>query len=267
MDPKTIALFSKLMLQDDEGDLIRFSFPNEERKLKCSISLLSDASPIFKVMFSNRWEQVKPTDNGDIRDRKTIELKDNVNFDQYQIFKLFLEILYGLREIDSLSVDDVAAVYFYAHKYEVKFLEEEIRDFLNERLKCGISKDPFTVDELEQSITFAELYQLGDFKEKLGMVKLAFDGKNHFEFYDLAKKFEMNALKKQVIHHLKTVEPNEDWSLEVTHAVIKCLQKDRENFKLKMTMVRCTCGYEEELEVYCSYCGSYSTMSEIISEM
>lgn len=107
------------MLEDDcEDDLIRFTFPYEKRKIKCSISMVSAASNVFKAMFSERWNQEKSVDDAQMVDQrncyeKSIKLDDPVHFDEYLMFKLFVEILYGLRHVDSsLTVDQATGIYF-----------------------------------------------------------------------------------------------------------------------------------------------------------
>lgn len=191
MDSKTSEFLTKLVLEDNEDDIVRFAFSNEKRKIKCSISMLSEVSPVFETMFSSLWRNEKAAEvELDFHQEKTITLDDNVNFDQYVAFKLFMQILYGLHRIDSLSVDQASSVYFYSHKYEIKDIEERIQRFLNKRMESGMSQKPFSVTELKDGIEFAQGYQLDEFKDKLDQVKLAFDEENPIKFFDLANKFE-----------------------------------------------------------------------------
>lgn len=88
-------------------------------------------------MFSGRWcqnanESVEAPNGAEINDKeKIITLIDRVDFDQYLTFKSFMEILYGLRQID--SIDQATTVYYYAHKYHVVDVEKKILEFLCER--------------------------------------------------------------------------------------------------------------------------------------
>lgn len=184
MNSSKIALYlSKLLIDDDETDLIRFTFPDDNRKIKCSKSMLSEISPVFQKMFSETW--LKET---------TIKLEDDVTFIQYSAFKLFLEIIYELRDINSLSVDDATAIFFYSHKYQVADIKNEIQDHLNKRMEAAsaVTRDPLSTAELNDGLQFAEMYQLEDFKKKLDKVKLGFDDNNPVQFYDLAVAFGMN---------------------------------------------------------------------------
>lgn len=171
---------------------------------------------------------------------------DDVTFNQYSTFKLFLEIIYELREVNSLSVDEATAVYFYAHKYEVIDTTDKIQTHLNKRLKDGLSKRPLSVAELNDGLQFADTYQLEDFKKELDKVKLDFDEENPVQFFDLAVSFQMILLKDQIIQHLKTIEPNDTWTLEISHLVLKCLQKEHR----KQTRYRCMDCRSKHLPTY-----------------
>lgn len=154
------------MLDEDESDVIKFAFPNEERKVKCFISILSEASPVFQTMFYTRWNQAKSVDKQpgnqyelnqcqrSCYQVETIRLDDAVNFDQYNTFKSFMEILYGLFRADSLTIQRATDIYYYSHKYQVKKVETKIHNYLYERMKKGIS-----VTELHQIIEFVQMYQ------------------------------------------------------------------------------------------------------------
>lgn len=269
MDSKTAEFLTKLMLEDDEDDVVFFAFPNEKRKIKCSISMLTEISPVFEAMFSTRWHQEKSIDNqqlDSISQDKTIQLDDGVTFNQYLTFKLLMQILYGLRQIDSLSVDQATGVYFYANKYQIKDVAEKIKKLLNKRMETGISKSPFTFTELKQGIEFAQLYQLDDFKNKLDKVKLDFNGENPVQFWDLVNKFEMEALKQQLLHHLKTIVPKADWGEDILLAVIGRLQADREDRKKTLEALKCDC--DQEYSLYCYECDeSLGNISEILSKL
>lgn len=207
---------SKLLIEDDEADLIRFTFPDDNRKIKSSKSILSEISPVFEKMFSDTWLT-----------ESTIKLEDVVTFHQYSTFKLFLELVYELREVNSLSVDEATAVYFYSHKYEVIDTTNKIQTHLNQRMEAGVGKNPLSVAELNDGLEFAEMYQLEDFKQKLDKVKLDFDHDNPVQFFDLAVKFQLDTVKEQIIQHLKTIEPQDNWTLEISNLVCKCLQKEQ----------------------------------------
>lgn len=233
MDSKTVEFLSRIMLEDDEDDVVFFAFPNQKKKIKCSISMLAEFSPVFEAMFSTRWIRENTDGVGDNQpemiataQNKTIQLSDDVNFDQYSTFKLLLQILYGLRQMDSLTVDQATNIFHYAHKYEIKDVEDKIQKFLNERMESGMSKLPLTVAELTDGVEFAKMYHLDEFKQKLDQVKLAFDGENlnPFQFWDVATNFEMKTLQQQIVGHLVHVAPNKDWPFDLLLAVTERLQ-------------------------------------------
>lgn len=212
---KIAHYFTKLLIEDDDADVIRFTFPDDTRKIKCAKSLLSEISPVFEKMFNETWLK-----------ESIIKLEDNVTFGQYSTFKLFLEIVYELREVTSLQVDEATAVYYYSHKYQVSDITNKIQQHLNQRMESGMSKSPFSLAELTDGLEFALTYQLAKFKNKLDKVKLEFNEENPIEFFDLADKFKLESLKQQVIDHLKNIEPKESWTLQISNLVIKCLQKE-----------------------------------------
>ncbi|XP_037046525.1 uncharacterized protein LOC119081596 [Bradysia coprophila] len=252
MNSKTAEFLSKLMLEDDGDDVVFFAFPNQKKKIRCSVSMLTEISPVFGAMLSTWWSQENPLHVDDTQPHsfvthsqdKTIQLSDDVNFDQYSTFKLLIQILYGLRQMDSLTVEQATNIFFYAHKYEIKDAEDKIQKFLNERMESGMGQVPLSVAELTEGIEFAQLYHLDGFKKKLDQVKLAFDEENltPFQFWDLSIKFEMKTLQDQIIDRMMNVAPKKDWPFDLLIAVTERLQ----------TLMKKT----KKAVVYCRYCGS-----------
>lgn len=216
MDPSKIGYyFSKLFIEDDESDLVRFTFVGHEKKIKCHKSILAEKSEVFKTMFGANW-----TENG------SVEMDDAVEFEQYEMFKLFIELLYEIRNTDSLTLYEATAIHFYAHKYQISDLTEKILTKLNIIVESGIMVEPFTVEELKEGLQFGQLYELHEFNEKLDLVQLAFSVDDPHEFFSLAKEYQKENLKEQVIDYLKTVPPDDTWTLEVSHLVVAALQDD-----------------------------------------
>lgn len=221
MDKSKNYLLKLLIESEDEGDFVRFTFPNEERKIKCSINMLSEVSPVFKTMFSETW----------CPQTSSVKMGDLVQFDQYLTFKLFVGIVYGMYEADSLSVTQATDVYFYSHKYQVEAVSKNILQYLNKRMNPGMSTKPFSVDELKVALDFYKYNGLEVFKKKLDEVILAVDKDNSMSFFKLANEFGMNKLKMQVIGFLKTIEPNENWQPEVLCLAVMDLQSDKKNLE------------------------------------
>lgn len=264
MDAPSAELISKLTLDEEKDDVVYFAFPNQTKKVKCSISVLTEWSSVFGTMFSDRWNKVK-TENvnaiqtdasGPAPKDNTIPLQDAVNFDQYSIFRLLMQVQYGLRRVDLLSVDQATSIYYYAHKYQLQYTEANVQRFLNARMESGISKLPLSVAELTNGIEFAELYNLDEFKKKLDQVTLAFDkdNLNAIQFWNLATRFGMNTLQRQIADHMMNVTPHKDWPFGLLLAVTQRLQ--RVIRVAKNSMKNLTCGCNKPFQIYC--CGNNS---------
>lgn len=211
---------AELLINDDANeDLVEFTFPNETRKIKCSRSMLSNISEVFKTMLNEKWCT-------DIK-RPSIELNDVVGFDQYVIFKMFVEIIYGIRHVSSMNFDQGIDIYFYAHKYDVKDVSDKIVKHL-----LGL-QIPFSTTKLKNYIEFVRIYELIDFEKHLDNMNLALNLENHMEVYAIVKSSGLNKLKKQVVDYLKTIEPKSDWCPEAFQGVIKSLKEDVNYWKMK----------------------------------
>lgn len=210
MKTQAITELLKLSIEDNESDIIRFAFASNHKKLRASKSFLSKISPVFEKMFSDTWNK-----------ESTIELSDDVTFNQYTIFHYFLIIIYEICEVNRLRTHRLIAAYYYAHKYEVSIakskIETELANRMNQKLLC--------VENLYRFYEFSELYQLDELKEKLDNAKLALDSHNSHTFFEAAVKLQLNTLKQQVIEYSQTTEPNDSWPLEMYDSVLRSLQK------------------------------------------
>ncbi|KAG4073516.1 hypothetical protein HA402_000740 [Bradysia odoriphaga] len=273
MDSKTAEFLSKLMLEEDGDDVVFFAFPKQKKKIRCSVSMLTEMSPVFGAMFSTRWSQEKALEVDHTQldsfvphpQDKTVQLSDDVNFDQYLTFKLLMQILYGLRQMDSLTVEQATNIFYYAHKYEIKDAEDKIQKFLNERMESGMGKVPLSVAELTEGIEFAQLYHLDGFKKKLDQVKLAFDEENlnPIQFWDLSTKFEMETLKQQIIDRMMIVAPKKDWPFDLLIAVTERLQALIEETKKAVEGAKCLC--DKPYALYCANCAGWSVPMTLAS--
>lgn len=249
------------MLEDDEDDIVFFAFPNQKKKIKCSISMLTEISIVFDAMFKNRWIKEETKDVDAVQPQpiqpqqdKIIQLEDDVHFNQYSTFKLLMQILYGLRRMDSLTVDQATSVFYYAHKYDINDIEENIKKHLNERMESGMSKLPFTVSELTEGVEFAQTYHLDKFKKKLDEVKLDFDEENlnAIQFWDISIRFGMKMLQQQIVDHMMHVPPKKEWPFDLLLAVTDQLQIKIERTAEAVLEAKCSCG--ELVNLYCDHC-------------
>lgn len=88
MNSETLLFLTKLIIEDDEDDdIVQFAFPNQKSKIRCSISMLSQFSPVFEAMFSERWNEDK-TIASPASQKYVIQLND-----EFATFKLLTQIL------------------------------------------------------------------------------------------------------------------------------------------------------------------------------
>lgn len=218
MDLKDSQYLEKLIIEDGEVMVI-FTFPNDERKIRCSRALLCEVSEVFKTMFGTKWD----SGNGN----STVELTDLVPFNQFETFKLFVQLLYGMRQIESLSGVDACHVFFYSDKYDVRSVSKKILAWITSQLQHKV-----TLNELESYIEIAETYPvLDDFAKKLGSAKLDLNERDAMKFFALVKESGMCLLQQQIADYLKTIPPRSDWSNEVLQSIIKDLQIENNHWK------------------------------------
>lgn len=228
--------FIKCILYDDEDNtMVRFLFStphycSEERtkdennpeqplvesgvtqirKLKGYKSLLSKVSPVFNTMFNDYW------------DKSEFEMNDPVDFDQFEIFHLFLEIIYGLTGVDTLTVNQAICVHYYAHKYQVDPLIEKIQGILTNYAKIRVT---ISVTELIDSIKMAELYSLNEFKEQLNSVKLNIKNQSDaLLVYKTCMDHNLKGLIAQVVSFLQSKPVEDYWPRNL---IIYVLEKNR----------------------------------------
>ncbi len=204
------AFLSKLLIENDGDDFVRFSFPNETRQIKCSISLLSEVSPVFKTMFSEKWCS-----------QKIIKMDDHVQFDQFLTFKLFIDIIYGLTKEDALSVGQAVNVFFYSDKYQVDAMKDRIHCFIADKIEIGW----ISTTELEEVYNFIKLFQFDDLIKSLDNMELDLDAENSYEFYKLADKMQLPQMKEQVIVYCETLQPDPKWGCDFLCLVVNNLQR------------------------------------------
>lgn len=205
------AEFLSKLLDDDEDDIVRFEFEHATKKIKCNISLLMQESQVFKIMFSEKWK------------KETIQLKDFVQFNQYLVFKKFVNILYGIIEVNSLTIQLATDVFFYSHKYEVKVMSDKILLFLKEQMK----QRSLSLTEMSRICSFSEMFQL-DLKECLDQVKLCLNNENVYEIYLLAERLNLTKVKERALDFSATIKAREIWSAKFLCAVIGSLQQKQQ---------------------------------------
>lgn len=204
-------LLSNLLVEDDDDeDIVRFSFPNQNRQIKCSICLLSKVSPVFEAMFTENWHT-----------KKTVKMDDFVQFNQFLTFRLFVNMLYGLLEFNSLTIGDATNAFFYSHKYQVEIVNDRILSFLHHKVAIG----SLSLIEFRVLLDFAQLFNLTHLMAKLDHFDLKLDVDNCYELYQLADQMNLKKIKQRVIGYCVTVQPKAEWSSEFLCLVIASMQQ------------------------------------------
>lgn len=205
--------FCKVIFYDNEDDtIVRFVFENELYKIKAYKSLLSEISPVFKDIFN------------DCQGKFEFKMNDSVAFDQFEIFKLFLEIIYGLTDVDTLTIDQAICVHFYAHKYQIHLLCEMIREIMT---KKGVIGKTFSVMQFIHTIQMTELHSWNDLKDQLKNIQLNIkDQSEALSIYKTCMDHNMQSLIGQVVSFLVAETVNDHWPRDL---VIRVLEQLRNN--------------------------------------
>ena len=157
-------------------------------------------------------------------------MDDPVDFDQFEAFQLFLEVVYGISTVDTLTVDEAIRVHFYAHKYQMDPLIRQVREVLTKRMNQGIKDKPYSIMELIESIRMAETYSLNEFKEQLNRVKLDITEEiQALGFYDVCVDHKMEGLIDQVVSFMESKPVDDYWP---TDLVIRVLELNRKELKM-----------------------------------
>lgn len=214
-----IAKFSSNLIVDDDEDVVRFKFPDENKQIRCHRSLLTKVSPVFNTMFtSENWNK-----------ETTIRMNDLVKFNQFFVFKLFVNILYDICSANSVTLEQATDVFFYSHKYQVNIVNDKILSFIKREIKYKT----FSLEELQRVHSFSEFYGL-DLKEKLDLMSLNLNEGNCCEHFQLADELNLTKMKQRIIEFAaKTIKPNRKWPSEFLCLVVEDLQEERQQEKRK----------------------------------
>lgn len=129
-------------------------------------------------------------------------------------------------------------VFFYAHKYQIEKLTSRLKEHLNQRMNQGISNEPYSLFQLEESIKMAELYSLVDYKQRLDQVKLSISDENALKFYELCFVFNMNDLLFQIAEYLKTKPIQESWPFDLIKRVFDQNRQDINSITAELAVLK-----------------------------
>lgn len=161
-------------------------------------------------MFSEKWT------------KKTIEVNDYVDFNQFDAFKRFIYIIYGLHDVGPLTIVQACNVFFYADKYDVKLLKAKVLTFLKEKM----TRRCLSINELARIFFFDEKYELG-IKTVLDGARLALSENNVVEFYQMADELKLARMKGRIIDFSINIEPKQNWPTDFLCAVIEGLKQQQ----------------------------------------
>ena len=187
------------MSRAPESDIVKFTLKSSEGKVVRALkSALSSRSAVFKVQFSKTW------------DTDTIELDEEVNFDQLEIFGLFIDCLVGWQTLVELTVHQVCCVYYYANKYEIQDLKNDLLEALSEL------EGRETVDNFSKCLELVSgVEEFVHLMEALDKIELDITSENGGMAFDIASKHKMARQKVQVVEKLKSLEYKDSWSSDL----------------------------------------------------
>lgn len=202
MDPA--QEYALKVMVDEDKDIVKFVFERNGGKIIRGLkSLLVTQSPAFKAMFKKEWY------------KGAIHMKDDVSFDEADIFSRFILLVSKVLKVSQLSVHVACACYFYAEKYQVTDLKSDI-------LKQIITtRKRFTIKDITECLDIARLYELNFFKVHLYRVKLALSDENVTNFYQICSENGMDGLVKQVVTFLCHKPLNKSWPFDLINLVIE----------------------------------------------
>lgn len=236
-------------IQEESIDNIKKIKNDEVRKIIGYKSFLSKMSPVFEKMFSENWNQSE------------FVMDDQVDFNQLEVFQLFMELVCGLANVDTLTINQIICVHFYAHKYLMDPLIAKILEVLTNRTK---SEETFSVTEFIDSIKMAELYSLNEFKKQLNKVKLDITSQSDaIKAYNICIDCNMNQnVIRQVVSYMES-QPVNDWPINLVIRVLESNQtklmitkSSLENVERKLKEFQnktLYCCHTVEFKL-CSYC-------------
>ena len=193
------------LLTADDDDVFKFLFKTKEGKYKtvrCLKSTLETNSPAFKDILGQAW------------DKGSVVMDDDVKFDQMDIFSRFVLILTNVLHPRQLSISVAISIYFYAKKYRVDDLMQELLDGMTSRWNT------FKLDEIKDCLELADVDDMADFKASLDCVTLDLKPENVAEFFDICSKYQMEGLCEDIVSFLVDHPSDKSWSKDLCFRVL-----------------------------------------------
>ena len=191
--------YGRSLSRAPDSDIVKFTFKSSEGKVvRVLKSTLCSQSPVFNVQFSETW------------DTDVIQLDDQVNFDQPHTFALFIDCLVVWQPLDELTVYEVCCVYFYANKYDIRSLKNELLGFLSMYRRSD------TVDDFAKSLDLVSgVDEFVDLMTALDGIELKITSENGGMAFDIASKHKMARQMDRIVEKLTLFEYQDSWSSDL----------------------------------------------------
>lgn len=189
-----LEFYTSELMSVPKGDIVKFRFKGQKGKeVRCLKSFLTLCSPVFTTQFNDTW------------DKNAVELDDPVKFDQYERFKLFIEVLIKVKSLKDLKLDGAVCVYFYADKYQIVDLKSKIEDVVSSL------NDDTLPSVLERSLEMVEEFGFDALKVAIDGVKLLIMNDLALGLYNTCKRFKMEKLTKKVVSFMSKMDYDASW--------------------------------------------------------
>lgn len=198
--------YGKMMALAPDSDLVKFIFKKQEGKfVRCLKPFLSKQSKVFEAMFHETW-------NVD-----TITLDDHVDFNEYDTFLKFTEILIGRMTLADIDVYESCCLYYYAEKYQFDDLKSKL---------IASPGQLASLFQLRQWLRIISRSNLMAMKEALDdKIKLDLNDDNALDFYYSCNLLEMKNLAAQAFDYITTMEYDSRWPSEL---LVRIAEKNRQ---------------------------------------
>lgn len=204
--------YTSELMSAAKGEIVKFTFKHHEGKVvRCLKSFLVDRSPVFAAQFNETW------------DKNKVELDDPMMVDEYERFKLFIEVLIKVKRCRSLDLDEAIYVYYYADKYQInnlKFIiENVVSDLQEETAPCV----------LEKSLEMVDKFGFNVLKEAIDGTKIFILDDRALDLYNTCKQFKMEKLTLKIVDYMSKMDYDVSWPPALLIEIAKWNRQDSQS--------------------------------------
>lgn len=134
-----------------------------------------------------------------------------------------------LREHSYLDLNEVVSVYFYADKYQIRDMKQQVEECVGNI--CG----EVLPDDLIESLETVEKFGFSDLKTAIDKdkVELCIEDDNALQFYNICQRFNMDTLKKDVVSAMSKMDYDVSWPPELLLEIAERNRKDLSKMESK----------------------------------